>query len=197
MRPIRILIALIVLLAAAAAGFAYSGIFDVSAAVPEPQWRARLFETVKDRSIDRRAAELPQAPPLGDPQLVRTGLLHFSEMCVVCHGAPGVPKSEIGMGLNPDPPDLAHEGAEQSPVRLFWVLKNGIKMTGMPAFGMTHTDEQLWAMVAFLKQLPKLNPEQYAAMLKEAGARSSPAGGEPEAKPAPSGPAEPPKPGPH
>jgi mono/diheme cytochrome c family protein len=170
MRSIRILIALIVLLAAAAAGFVYSGTFDVSAASPEPRWRARLFEIVKDRSIDRRVEAAPKAvPPLGDPQLVRTGLIHFNEMCVTCHGAPGVPKSEIGMGLNPDPPDLAKEGAEQSPARLFWVLKNGIKMTGMPSFGMTHTDEQLWAMVAFLKQLPKLNPQQYAAMLQEAG----------------------------
>ena len=176
MRSIRILIALIVLLAVVGAGFAYSGIFDVSAAVAEPHWRARLFETVKDRSIDRRAAELPAAPPLGDPQLVRTGLVHFSEMCVVCHGAPGVPKSEIGMGLNPDPPDLAHEGAEQAPARLFWVVKNGIKMTGMPAFGMTHTDEQIWSMVAFLKQLPKLTPQQYAAMAQEAGVHPSPAG---------------------
>jgi mono/diheme cytochrome c family protein len=176
MRSIRILIALIVLLAAAAAGFAYSGIFDVSAADREPRWRAQLFETVKDRSIDRRAAALPAAPPLGDPQLIRTGLGHYREMCVVCHGAPGVPKSEIGMGLNPDPPDLAHEGAEQSPVRLFWVLKNGIKMTGMPAFGMTHTDDQIWSMVAFLKQLPKLSPRQYAAMAQESGVHPPPPG---------------------
>lgn len=176
MRSIRILIALIVLLAAAAAGFVYSGIFDVAAAVAEPAWRAQLFEIVKDRSIDRRVGALPAPPPLGDPQLIRTGLIHFSEMCVVCHGAPGVPKSEIGMGLNPDPPDLAHEGAEQAPARLFWVLKNGIKMTGMPAFGMTHTDEQIWSMVAFLKQLPKLTPQQYSAMAQEAGVHPSPAG---------------------
>jgi len=176
MRSIRILIALIVLLAAGAAGFAYSGIFDVSAAVAEPAWRARLFEIVKDRSIDRRVAALPAAPPLGDPQLIRTGLIHFSEMCVGCHGAPGVPKSEIGMGLNPDPPNLAHEGAEQAPARLFWVVKNGIKMTGMPAFGMTHTDEQIWSMVAFLKQLPKLTAQQYAAMAQEAGVHPPPAG---------------------
>jgi len=176
MRSLRILIALIVLLAAAAALFVYSGIFDVSAANAEPKWRAHLFETIKDRAIDRRATALPAAPPLGDPHLIRTGLVDFNEMCVVCHGAPGVPKSEIGMGLNPDPPDLAHEGAEQSPARLFWVLKNGIKMTGMPAFGMTHTDEQLWAMVAFLKQLPKLTPEKYAADLREAGVRP-PSGG--------------------
>jgi mono/diheme cytochrome c family protein len=113
---------------------------------------------------------------------VRNGLGHYREMCVVCHGAPGVPKSEIGMGLNPDPPDLAHEGAEQAPARLFWVLKNGIKMTGMPSFGMTHTDEQLWAMVAFLKQLPKLNPQQYAAMVAaaDAGHHSPAAAGAPD-----------------
>jgi mono/diheme cytochrome c family protein len=180
MRSIRILVASIVLLAAIAAGFVYSGTFDISAANAEPHWRARLFETIKDRSIDRHAAGLPAPPPLSDPKLIRTGLVHFNEMCVFCHGAPGVPKSEAGMGLNPDPADLSKEGAEQPPVRLFWVLKNGIKMTGMPAFGMTHSDDQLWAMVAFLKQLPKLSPEQYAAMLKEAGVRP-PAGGEAEA----------------
>jgi mono/diheme cytochrome c family protein len=206
MRAIRVLVALIVLLAAAAAGFVYSGVYDISAATAEPKWRARLFETVKDRSIDRRVADLrTPVPPLSDPKMIRTGLAHFSEMCVVCHGAPGVPKSEAAMGLNPDPPDLAHEGADQPPARLFWVLKNGIKMTGMPAFGMTHTDDQIWAIVAFLKQLPQLNPQQYAAMLKEAGVRPA---GETEAAPAPApapgatppapAPApSPPPPGPH
>jgi mono/diheme cytochrome c family protein len=171
---------LIVLLVAGAAAFVYSGVYDVSAAASEPHWRARIFETVKDCSIDRRVQPAPKAPALDDPQLVRTGLIHFTEMCVTCHGAPGVPKSEIGMGLNPDAPDLAREGGEQSPARLFWVLKNGIKMTGMPSFGMTHTDEQLWAIVALLKQLPKLSPEQYAAMVREAGVRPSPGGGEHE-----------------
>ena len=184
MRSIRVLVALIVLLVAAAAGFVYSGVYDMSAATAEPKWRERLFETVKDRSIDRRVAELGTAvPPLTDPKTIRTGLAHFNEMCVACHGAPGVPKSEAAMGLNPDPPDLAHEGAEQPPARLFWVVKNGIKMTGMPGFGMTHTDDQIWAVVAFLKQLPHLDPPQYAAMLKEAGVRPSPTGAEPEAAP--------------
>jgi len=193
-----VLVALIVLLAAVGLGFVYSGIYDISAATSEPKWRARLFETVKDRSIDRRVADLRvTAPPLSDPKTIRTGLTHFAEMCVTCHGAPGVPKSEAAMGLSPDPPDLAHEGAEQSPVRLFWVLKNGIKMTGMPGFGMTHTDDQIWAIVAFLKQLPRLDPQQYAAMLKEAGVHPSPAGGEPEAAPAPSPAPSATPPGPH
>src|SRR5262245_18632607 len=153
MKSIRILVMLIVLLAAAAALFVYSGLFDIAASQEEPAWRAHFFELVKDRAIDHRvAAAKVTPPPLTDPQLLRPGLVHFNEMCVVCHGAPGVPRSEIGMGLNPDPPDLKKEGAEQSPERLFWVLKNGIKMTGMPAFGLTHNDAEIWAMVAFVKQ---------------------------------------------
>jgi|HubBroStandDraft_3_1064219.scaffolds.fasta_scaffold18338_2 mono/diheme cytochrome c family protein len=176
MRSIRILVVLVVLLAAAGALFAYSGIYNVAASQPEPAWRAHLFELIKDRSIDHRVAAAPVTPPpLTDPRLVRTGLVHFSEMCVVCHGAPGVPKSEIGMGLNPDAPDLSREGEEQPPERLFWVLKNGIKMTGMPAFGLTHSDAEIWAMVAFLKQLPKLDAARYDALRKEAGIAPAPA----------------------
>jgi mono/diheme cytochrome c family protein len=198
MRSIRILVALILLFAAAALGFVYSGVYDVSAANEEPHWRAHLFETVKDHSIDRRTGELKATPPpLGDPKLIRTGIGHFNEMCVTCHGAPGVPKSEIGMGLNPDPPDLAKEGAEQSPARLFWVLKNGIKMTGMPSFGMTHTDDQIWSIVAIVKQLPKLNAEQYAALLREAGIRPSAAGGGEPGPAAAPGPSSSPPSGPH
>ncbi|HVT59199.1 MAG TPA: cytochrome c [Thermoanaerobaculia bacterium] len=169
MRTIRTLVALIVLLAAAAVGFAYSGIYDVAAITPEPQWLQLTFSTVKDHSIERRAAAIT-APPLSDPKALRTGLGHFREMCVSCHGAPGVEAAEFAKGLNPKPPDLAREAAEQSPAQLFWVVKNGIKMTGMPGFGGTHTDEQVWAVVAFLKQLPQLTPEKYQAMVREAGA---------------------------
>jgi mono/diheme cytochrome c family protein len=199
MRSIRILLVLVVLLAAAGALFAYSGIYNVAASQAEPAWRAHLFELIKDRSIDHQVAAAPVAPPpLTDPRLVRTGLVHFSEMCVVCHGAPGVPKSEIGMGLNPDPPDLSREGEEQSPERLFWVLKNGIKMTGMPAFGLTHGDAEIWAMVAFLKQLPKLDAARYDALRKEAGIAPAPAPEQPSREhPAPQPPSpQPPAPQP-
>jgi mono/diheme cytochrome c family protein len=167
MRSIRILVALIVLCAAGAAAFVLSGSYDVAAASPEPAWRARIFTELKDRAIDRRASELGAPPPLADEALVRSGLAHFNEMCIGCHGAPGIPRSEIGVGLNPPAPDLAGEVQEATPGRLFWVVKNGIRMTGMPAFGPTHTDAQIWAMVAFLEQLPKLDAQRYGAMLKE------------------------------
>ncbi|HVR11588.1 MAG TPA: cytochrome c [Thermoanaerobaculia bacterium] len=166
MRWIRAPIVGAILFAAAAAGFTYSGLFDVSAIRPEPHWRAQLFKTVKDRSIDRRVATSPLPPPLTDPKLISTGQIQVSAMCVVCHGAPGVPKSEIGKGLNPEAPSLSTIAKEQSPARLFWVVKNGIKMTGMPAFGTTQSEPQIWAMVAFLKQLPRLDAQHYASYQK-------------------------------
>jgi mono/diheme cytochrome c family protein len=175
MRSLRILVALIVLLAAAAAAVVYSGVYDVSAAAPEEPWVARLLDTAKDRAIEKRVAEMPPPPSLTDPSQVTEGQLDFAEMCVTCHGAPGVPKSEIGMGLNPDAPDLKDEARDSSPQHLFWVIKNGIKMTGMPAFGLTHSDAKIWSMVAFLKQLPQMDAAQYAASLKAASPASPPA----------------------
>jgi mono/diheme cytochrome c family protein len=188
MRMLRALIVLIVLLALLGIGFAYSGLWDVSASSKEAPWLRQILVTVKDRAIARRAAGIT-APPLADPAMVRTGLVHFSEMCVTCHGGPGVPAAELAMGLNPDAPSLAKEGADQSPAQLFWVVKNGIKMTGMPAFGPTHTDEEIWAIVAFLKRLPQLDDAGYAAMLKQAGL-PAPGAGSPEGQGGPGSPGE-------
>jgi hypothetical protein len=82
-------------------------------------------------------------------------------MCVACHGAPGKERDEVGRGLMPQPPALAKTAPTWSNGELFWILKHGVKMTGMPAFGPTHSDERLWSMVAFLRRLPNLTPEQY------------------------------------
>jgi hypothetical protein len=59
---------------------------------------------------------------------------------------------------------------EWSTAELFWIVKHGVKMTGMPAFGPTHSDERLWTVVAFLKQLPQISPEKYTEM-KQASAK--------------------------
>jgi mono/diheme cytochrome c family protein len=85
-------------------------------------------------------------------------------MCAACHGAPGKERGEIGKGLNPSPPNLAEVASSWSSAELFWILKNGIKMTGMPAFGPTHSDARLWSIVAFVMQLPKLTPDDYKKM---------------------------------
>ena len=148
------------ILAAGAIGFAYSGAYDIAAATPhsEPVWKA--LRIVMEHSVKRRARNL-SVPELDDPEKVHRGFRSFQEMCVTCHGAPGAARSDIAKGLNPEAPDLAKTAGNWKPAELYWIVKHGIKMTGMPAWGPTHDDEALWALVAFLKVLPSLPSGEY------------------------------------
>src|SRR4029077_508313 len=152
MKTIRTLVVVLVLLALAGVAFMYSGLYDVAARTPDNGLLKNILETTRDRSVARRDAGITP-PKLDDPQMIRTGLVHYHEMCVTCHGAPGVKVSEIGMGLNPDPPELAARRGGGDPRETFWIVKNGLKMTGMPSFGVTHSDEEIWAIVAFLQKM--------------------------------------------
>ncbi len=168
MKILLTVVATLAILAALAVAFLYSGVYDVAATTPDSGLVAWALEATQDASVERRAEEV-EVPPLDRPEQLAEGLIHYHEMCVTCHGAPGVPASEIGKGLNPFPPELVEEAGEEGPDELFWIVKNGIKMTGMPAFGPTHQDDQLWAVVAFVRRLPEMSPEEYAQAVREAG----------------------------
>jgi len=170
MKKLLMPVLVVIVLLMAALLFIYSGLFDVAASSPDNGLVRWVLETTQERSVARRMKAV-QVPPLTDPALLQTGFLHYKENCVTCHGAPGIEASEIGQGLNPYPPELATEAGEGNPQELFWIVKNGIKMTGMPAFGVTHTDQEIWAIVAFLKKMPKMSPQQYQA-LEQASAAS-------------------------
>lgn len=162
--------AVILLLVAGALGFIYSGIYDVSAMSPHGGISSWLLETTMHESVERRAGRV-EVPDLDDRSLVLAGMNDFEQMCVQCHGAPGVEPAALGMGLNPPAPDLSESATEMAAAELFWITKHGIKMTGMPAWGETHEDESLWPVVAFMAALPDLDPAEYAAMLKSAEGR--------------------------
>jgi mono/diheme cytochrome c family protein len=123
---------------------------------------------VRDRSIAAGAADLT-VPDLADRDLIAQGAGHYSEMCTVCHLAPGVTTSELRQGLYPAPPDFS-AGTSLRPAEAFWVIKHGIKMSAMPAWGSTHDDEAIWAIVAFLQQLPTLDANEYSALTGESDA---------------------------
>ncbi len=159
----------VVLLVAVALIVMYSGVVNVAAVKPDPAVMDWFLGTTSDNSVRHHAAGMPVSPTYKAPDLAE-GYEHFNEMCVTCHGAPGVERSEAGQGLNPSPPDLAESVTDMSPSEVFWVVKNGIKMTGMPGFGPTHSDEKIWNIAAFVKRLPEMTPEQYAAMGQVAGA---------------------------
>ncbi len=118
-----------------------------------------------DRSVAVRAPD-EKNPHASDATAIADGLHHYREMCVQCHGAPGMKPAEFAAGLNPPAPDLADEAKEWTDGQLFWIIKHGIRMTGMPAFGSTHGDDDIWKIVAFVRQLDHLTAEQKSQLKK-------------------------------
>jgi mono/diheme cytochrome c family protein len=145
-------------------GFVYSGIYHVGATDRHLDLTYWLLDTARARSIETHAAGIPVPPGLDDQDKIVTGTEHFAAHCAVCHGAPGVPKGDIAKGLYPQPPDLANAAKRFGPAELFWIVKNGIKMSGMPAWA-DHSDEELWATVAFLEKLPGMSEQDYAKLV--------------------------------
>lgn len=143
--------------------FIYSGWYNVSAYEQENGIMKWVLNTTKDRSIEYHSKEIT-VPDLNDLSMLKEGFEHYNEMCVGCHGSPGLEETEVSVGLNPPAPYLVKVAKEIGPKELFWITKNGIKMTGMPAWGKTHSDEKIWAIVAFVKKLPNMTAEEYQNM---------------------------------
>jgi len=152
----------LVLAGAAAAAFVLSGSYDIAADKPHWAVTERAIETLRDRSIERHADGIA-VPDLDDPQRIRRGAEHYAEMCTSCHLAPGLPQTELRQGLYPKPPDLSKHGVHDA-AEAFWVIKHGVKLTAMPAWGRSHDDAAIWDMVAFVRQLPTLDQTQFEAM---------------------------------
>lgn len=145
--------------------FVYSGYYDISTMTghyPPVQWA--LNESMR-RSVMRHSADI-QVPDLSDPRMVRVGFRCFHDNCVACHGAPGIPPGDAGKGLMPIPNSLVQPGRDWPAQELYWVTRNGIRMAGMPAWGYRFSEENLWAIVAFLKQLPRLTTAQYHELIQ-------------------------------
>ena len=168
MQAIKTLIAAAAVTMVAILGFAYSGAYDISADSPHSGFTKWLFSTTKHASVERQASNV-EVPDLSDEALILAGVNDFNGMCAECHGAPGRAAEAMAKGMNPAPPDLAEEVLELSAAELFWVTKHGIKMTGMPAWGVTHDDDIIWPVIAFITTLPELDAAQYEKMLARAG----------------------------
>jgi len=170
-RATTVVVALAGLAVAAAAGaaaFVWSGVYDISATAQHTQPVFSLLELAGQRSI-RRHAEGIVAPRLDDPAQVARGALCYRDKCMVCHGGPGVAQGEIGRSMQPLPGPLVDAPQRFSGPELYWTVKKGIKMSGMPAWEYRISDADLWATVAFLQRLPALTPAQFrAATLGEA-----------------------------
>ena len=160
---------------AAGAGVIYLGVVDVSADTQHSPFVYRLFEVTREQSIGRRTHNLPVPANLSDMERVRRGAGNYDAMCAECHLAPGKTDSEIRMGLYPAPPDLSQPAQTQSGLaaRQFWIIKHGIKASGMPAWSKGGIeDEAIWDMVAFLQKMPALTADQYGALVESSEGHS-------------------------
>jgi mono/diheme cytochrome c family protein len=158
--------ALLLVLAAVVVAI-YAGLYNIAADVPHTRPVYWLFETVRDRSVTARARDIVVPNDLDDANRISKGAGQYAEMCGGCHLAPGMKRTEISRGLYPRAPELRRK-TNLTPAEQFWLVKHGVKMTGMPAWGVTHDDELLWDVVAFVRKLPELTPEQYETMVKNA-----------------------------
>jgi cytochrome c553 len=142
--------------------FALSGLYDIAASREHLAPIRQVLEIAKRRSVAVYSAFV-EVPRLDDSGLVKLGAGHFAMGCAPCHGAPGAAVGPIAKRMQPAPPDLSQIAPTWSSQELFWIVRNGLKYTGMPAWPAARDDE-VWTVVAFLRVLPALDAGDYAAM---------------------------------
>lgn len=149
--------------------YMWSGKFDPSQMARHKPITIWMISTTMRHSFEKRMKGI-QAPALTDTTILAQGFMHYNEMCVVCHGAPGIEPSELAKGLYPEPPRFYKSDDMPHPEESFWIIKNGIRMTSMPAFGSTHIDANIWAITAFmLNKMNSMSPAEYQAWIKKYG----------------------------
>jgi cytochrome c553 len=170
-RPRALLFSAVLILAGAVvvgAGVVLSGVYNVAASAKHFYITDRLIKLVLWRSIDTHSAGI-DVPSLEDPGLARLGGQHYVTGCEPCHGAPGVPQSPIAAGMYPAAPRLGEVTGGWSDAELFWIVRHGLKFTGMPQWAGTGRTAEVWPVVAFLRTLPSMTPQEYAALAEGPG----------------------------
>jgi cytochrome c len=164
MRPLAtVAVTLSITLAVVAAGtgvFVSSGAYNIGADDHHTKPVFALIEELRERSISVRSRSLTTPPNLDDEGRVKEGAAYYAAHCPVCHLAPGMDTSEVRRGMYPHPPNLSQEGVND-PKEAFWIVKHGIKMSAMPSWGKTLSDDEIWDLVAFLRKVPQITPEKY------------------------------------
>ncbi|MBJ6125468.1 c-type cytochrome [Microvirga splendida] len=141
----------------------YTGAYNVAATEEHASFTRWAFDTTFHNSVESRADDVA-APAAFTPAMIAAGAGPYKTMCQHCHAGPGVERAEWAGGMRPRPPHLTEAAAEWEPQEVFWLVKHGVKMSGMPAFGPTHGDQAIWNIAAFVKQLPAMTSEEYARL---------------------------------
>ncbi|SFV15976.1 c-type cytochrome [Pseudoduganella namucuonensis] len=146
-------------------GMAFGGWYNVSSTDQHFQITHTVLEQTMHAWVRRRASAAPP-PPASTPALIRQGASLYVAHCQACHGAPGVAQEPFGKSMQPVPGPLVDAARRWQPKELYWITRHGIKMSGMPAWEYHLSEQQLWAVVTFLAELPRLDTRSYAAMAR-------------------------------
>jgi len=159
-RWVLIAVGLLAVLGVGAFLVVVSGIVPIKASSghwPITEW---VLQFAKSRSVATHTLGI-ETPPLDDPSLVLKGATHYAIGCRPCHGNPDLQTPRIAQQMTPRPPYLPPRVPNWSPDELFYIVKHGIKFTGMPAWPAQQRDDEVWAMVAFLLRFPEISAEEY------------------------------------
>jgi mono/diheme cytochrome c family protein len=162
MRFLAAIGALAIVFGIGCAVFFFGGYYSVAGTAEDPAAVTWALTKVRTASVNRHATDSPPAS-FGDSNMVEAGARAYaSNGCANCHGAPGVMWQKYSEGLHPDPPNLKEVAGDLAPAQLFWVIKNGINMTGMPSFQLAGAkDDEIWSIAAFVKKLPTVSEADY------------------------------------
>lgn len=161
-------VALLLLLALIALFVILTGAYDVAADDRHETPVDWALTTTMRNSVQMRASDIDT--PRLTPAMIAAGAPEYKAMCQHCHGGVGVERNEWSHGMRPKPPALAGDADRWKPREIFWIVRHGIKMTGMPSFGGSHDDRALWNIAAFVNALPTMSAEEYAAFPSAHGA---------------------------
>ena len=156
--------ALVVVAGAGAAAFVCSGIYNIAASSPHTQAVYSLLEVTMQQSVRLRARNI-EPPALDTPRLFERGAACYQHRCELCHGGPSVAQNDVALGMQPLPGPLVDANVRWKPRELYWITRNGITMSGMPAWKFQLSEDDTWALVAFLQRLPKLSPSAYRELM--------------------------------
>ncbi|WGF87452.1 c-type cytochrome [Marinivivus vitaminiproducens] len=141
--------------------FAWSGLFNVAASVPHFAVTNWFLHWVMQNSVWTYSVGT-EVPDLSDPAMLYPGAGHYESGCASCHGAPGQAQSPVVAGMSPPPPYFPEAMDDWSEAELAWIVQHGVKFSGMPPWP-AHAEraDEVWPVVAFLRELPGMSPERY------------------------------------
>src|SRR4029077_6243542 len=161
MKPWKAVLLILFALAVAATGYGLILMRRGFSALATPSAIEEFATTTARKMAVPSSYRQLRNPLMPSTENIRAGMEHFSDHCATCHSNDGGGQTFFGKGLYPKPPDMRAAGTQnKSDGELYYTIVNGVRLTGMPAFGEAHTAEEAWRLVLFIRHLPQITPEE-------------------------------------